>query len=112
VWLRVLILAVMFCWGVTALCAMLYVRARLLGVGECDGGVWEWLCRSFAWWGAGGPSLGLTFCIIDLVGFCAFALVMCGGEGWYSLQVWVSSPSTAMLVIGNAIGACGSWELL
>ena len=28
------------------------------------------------------------------------------------LQVWVSAMSTAMVVDGDAIGACGSWELL
>ncbi len=37
---------------------------------------------------------------------------MCGFEGWGALHVWVSAVSTAMFVVGDAIGACGSWELL
>ena len=58
------------------------------------------------------PSLGLKCCIIYLVGLCALAVVMCGSEGWGSLHVWVFALSTAMFVVGTAIGACGSWVLL
>ena len=75
-------------------------------------GVWEWLCRSFAWWGAGKPSLKLKICIVEIVGICALVVVGCGSEAWGLLQVWVSAVSTAKFVDGAAIGACGSWELL
>ena len=54
----------------------------------------------------------LKLSIVELVGFCALVVAVCGSEEWGLLQVWVFAPSTAIFVDGVAIGACGSWELL
>jgi hypothetical protein len=58
------------------------------------------------------PSLGLKFCIIDLVGLCALAMVMCGSKGLGPLQVWISALSIAAIVVSTALGACKNWELI
>ena len=58
--------------------------------------------------GAGVPSLGLKFCIVDLLCFCISAMVLCGGEQLGPLPVLVAALCTAACVVSVVLGACRS----